>query len=39
MLIDAIDRSDDPAGRPKPPADATPMVEPKLIVRDSVAPA
>jgi DNA-binding LacI/PurR family transcriptional regulator len=38
MLIDAIDRSDDPAGRTTA-ADATPMVEPKLIVRDSVAPA
>ena len=39
MLIEAIDRSDDPARRPGAAVDATPMVEPKLIVRDSVAPA
>jgi DNA-binding LacI/PurR family transcriptional regulator len=39
MLIEAIDRSDDPVRRPETVADAAPMVEPKLIVRDSVAPA
>ena len=39
MLIDAIDRSDDPVRQPEPVVDAAPMVEPKLIVRDSVAPA
>jgi DNA-binding LacI/PurR family transcriptional regulator len=38
MLIEAIDRSDDPMRQPEP-VDAAPMVEPKLIVRDSVAPA
>jgi hypothetical protein len=39
MLIDAIDRSDDPMRQPQSVVDAAPMVEPKLIVRDSVAPA
>jgi DNA-binding LacI/PurR family transcriptional regulator len=38
MLIEAIDRSDDPM-RQREAVDAAPMVEPKLIVRDSVAPA
>jgi DNA-binding LacI/PurR family transcriptional regulator len=39
MLIEAIDRSDDPLRQREAVVDAAPMVEPKLIVRDSVAPA
>jgi DNA-binding LacI/PurR family transcriptional regulator len=38
MLLDAIRRSEDPEYSPDPAASVSPVVEPRLIIRDSVAP-
>ena len=38
MLLDAIRRSEDPAYTPEAPDNVSPVVEPRLIIRDSVAP-